>query len=180
MKNYQKNIKYKDQQFCWSFIIESESDNIGLFPENKKLNKDKVLEKEKKKLEKQQLKFVIKKQMKRRIKNSQTFSNVKSVADDGLIELKTGEVASLIEVKAIDLSLTSKSEKNNFFYALKSLYQIRNLNLKCYKLDQKINLNDNKINLEELINYYKDDSQKEKLLDESKRLIEELEENHFT
>lgn len=118
--------------------------------------------------------------MKRRIKNSQTFSNVKSVADDGLIELKTGEVASLIEVKAIDLSLTSKSEKNNFFYALKSLYQIRNLNLKCYKLDQKINLNNNKINLEELINYYKDDSQKEKLLDESKRLIEELEENHFT
>ena len=112
-----------------------------MFPENKKLNKDKVLEKEKKKLEKQQLKFVIKKQMKRRIKNSQTFSNVKSVADDGLIELKTGEVASLIEVKAIDLSLTSKSEKNNFFYALKSLYQIRNLNLKCYKLDQKINLN---------------------------------------
>ena len=124
-----------------------------MFPENKKLNKDKVLEKEKKKLEKQQLKFVIKKQMKRRIKNSQTFSNVKSVADDGLIELKTGEVASLIEVKAIDLSLTSKSEKNNFFYALKSLYQIRNLNLKCYKLDQKINLNNNKINLEELINY---------------------------
>ena len=118
--------------------------------------------------------------MKMRIKNSQTFSNVKSVADDGLIELKTGEVASLIEVKAIDLSLTSKSERNNFFFALKSLYQIRNLNLKCYKLDQKINLNNNKINLEELINYYKDDSQKEKLLDESKRLIEELEENHFT
>ena len=68
--------------------------------------------------------------MKRRVKNSQTFSNVKSVADDGLIELKTGEVASLIEVKAIDLSLTSKSKKNNFFYALKSLYQVRNLNLK--------------------------------------------------
>lgn len=134
-----------------------------MFPENKKLNKDKVLEKEKKKLEKQQLKFVIKKQMKRRIKNSQTFSNVKSVADDGLIELKTGEVASLIEVKAIDLSLTSKSEKNNFFYALKSLYQIRNLNLKCYKLDQKINLNNNKINLEELIDYYKDEFTKGKI-----------------
>lgn len=101
--------------------------------------------------------------MKRRIKNSQTFSNVKSVADDGLIELKTGD-SSLIEVKAIDLSLTSKFEKNNFFYEIKSLYQIRNLNLKCYKLDQKINLNNNKINLEELINYYKDDSQKENYL----------------
>ncbi|MBQ8892324.1 MAG: hypothetical protein IJ068_05655 [Bacilli bacterium] len=75
--------------------------------------------------------------MKKRIKNSQIFSNVKSVADDGLINLKTGEVASLIEVKAIDLSLTSKSEKQNFFYALKSLYQVKGLNLKCYKLDQK-------------------------------------------
>ena len=106
--------------------------------------------------------------MKKRIKNSQIFSNVKLVADDGLIELKTGEVASLIEVKAIDLSLTSKSEKQNFFYALKSLYQVKGLNLKCYKLDQKINLNNNKINLDELIDYFKEDEQKHKLLDESK------------
>ncbi|MBQ9014296.1 MAG: hypothetical protein IJ094_12235, partial [Bacilli bacterium] len=118
--------------------------------------------------------------MKKRIKNSQIFSNVMSVEDDGLINLKTGEVASLIEVKAIDLSLTSKSEKQNFFYALKSLYQVKGLNLKCYKLDQKINLNNNKINLDELIDYYKEDTQKHKLLDESKRLIEELEENHYT
>jgi len=118
--------------------------------------------------------------MKKRIKNSQIFSNVKSVADDGLIELKTGEVASLIEVKAIDLSLTSKSEKQSFFYALKSLYQIKGLVLKCYKLDQKINLNNNKINLEDLINYFESDDKKHKLLEESKRLIEELEDNHYT
>ena len=117
--------------------------------------------------------------MKSRIKNSQIFSNVKSVADDGLIELKTGEVASLIEVKAIDLSLTSKSEKQNFFYALKSLYQIKGLVLKCYKLDQKINLNNNKINLEDLISYFESDLKKHKLLEESKRLIEELEDNHY-
>ena len=143
-------------------------------------NKDQVLEKTKKKLDKQQPKFVIRKQMKRRIKNSQMFSNVKSIAEDGLLTLKTGEIASLIEVKAIDLSLTSKSEKKNFFYALKSLYQVKGLNLKCYKLDQKINLNNNKINLEELIGYFKDDLQKHKLLEESKKLIEELEENHYT
>lgn len=118
--------------------------------------------------------------MKKRVKNSQVFSNVKSVGSDGLIELKTGEVASLIEVKAIDLSLTSKSEKHNFFYDFKSLYQIKGLTLKCYKLDEKINLNNNKINLEELIDYFKNNLQKQKLLDESKRLIEELEENHFT
>ena len=60
---------------------------------------------------------------------------------------------------------------------MKSLYQIKGLTLKCYKLDQKINLNNNKINLDELIEYFKDDTQKHKLLDESKRLIEELEEN---
>lgn len=147
---------------------------------NKKSKKDQVLEKQKKKLNKQDPKFKIKKRMKKRIKNSQIFSNVKNVAEDGLIELRTGEVASLIEVQAIDLSLTSKSEKQNFFYALKSLYQIKGLNLKCYKLDQKINLNNNKINLSEKMEYFKDDNSKYKLLEESKRLIEELEENHYT
>ena len=147
---------------------------------NKKSKKDQVLEKQKKKLNKQDPKFKIKKRMKKRIKNSQIFSNVKNVAEDGLIELRTGDVASLIEVQAIDLSLTSKSEKQNFFYALKSLYQIKGLNLKCYKLDQKINLNNNKINLTDKMEYFKDDNSKYKLLEESKRLIEELEENHYT
>ena len=52
--------------------------------------------------------------------------------------------------------------------------------MKCYKLDQKINLNNNKINLENLVNDYKDDKKKSKLLDESKRLIEELENNNYT
>lgn len=150
------------------------------FSKNKKSNKEKVLEKQKKKVEKQKPKFVIKKRMKKRIKNSQIFSNVKCVADDGLIELKTGEVASLIEVKAIDLSLTSKSEKQNFFYALKSLYQIKRLTLKCYKVDQQINLNNNKISLDDKMKYFKKDENKFKLLEESKRLIEELEDNHFT
>ena len=145
-----------------------------------KNNKDKALENIKKKLEKEQPKFIIKNHMKRRLKNSQVFTNVKEVGEDGLISLKTGEVASLIEFKAIDLSLTSQAEKNNFFYSFKSFYQIKGLTLKCYKLDQKINLNNNKINLSELIDYFKDELQKHKLLDEEKRLIEELEENHYT
>lgn len=129
---------------------------------------------------KRKVKYIDKHKMKKRAKNSQYFSNVKDVGEDGLIELKTGEVASLIEVKAIDLSLTSKREKENFFYGLKSLYQIKGLTMKCYKLDQKINLNNNKINLESLVNEYKDDEKKSKLLDESKRLIEELEDNNYT
>ena len=126
------------------------------------------------------VKYIDKHKMKKRAKNSQYFSNVKDVGEDGLIELKTGEVASLIEVKAIDLSLTSKREKENFFYGLKSLYQIKGLTMKCYKLDQKINLNNNKINLENLVNDFKKDAEKSKLLDESKRLIEELEDNNYT
>lgn len=49
-------------------------------------------------------KHTLKNKMKKRIKNSQVFTNIKDIDDDGLINLKSGEVASLIEVKAIDLS----------------------------------------------------------------------------
>ena len=75
--------------------------------------------------------------MKKRIKNSTSFSNVKEIDDEGLIYLKTGEVACLFEIQAIDLSLTSNQEKLMFFNMLKVLYQIPNLNMKCYKLDEK-------------------------------------------
>ena len=118
--------------------------------------------------------------MNRRIKNSQEFTNVKEITDEGLMILKSGEVASLIEVKAIDLSLTSKQEKNGFFSYLKSLYQIKGLNLKCYKLDEKINLNDNKVNLDNKIKYYEDNESKANLLVESRKLIDDLEEKQFT
>ena len=93
--------------------IESESDIIGLFPTREKIPKENKNLKNVKKHNKN--KYRSKGKLKRRIKNSQIFTNVKNVADDGLIELKSGEVASLIEVKAIDLSLTSKNEKQSFF-----------------------------------------------------------------
>lgn len=125
-------------------------------------------------------KYIFKKRMKKRIKNSQYISNIKNITNDGIINLKTGEVASLIEVSAIDLSLTSKQEKTNFFYLLKSLYQIKGLNLKCYKLDQEINLNSNKINLNNKIQKFENDSDKSKLLIENKNLINELESKGFT
>ena len=118
--------------------------------------------------------------MKRRYKNSKAFSNIKNIGEDGLLELKTGGYASLIEIKAIDLSLSSNQEKNNFFHVLKGLYQIKNLNLKCFKLEEKINLNNNKINLEKLKKKFKFDLKKNLLLDESLNLIEELEKNNYT
>lgn len=140
----------------------------------------KVLEKIQKKKEKHQSKYIIKNRMKRRIKNSQVISNVKNITDAGIIELKTGEVASMLEVKAIDLSLTSKQEKQTFFSYLKSLYLIKDLNLKCYKLDEMINLNSNKVNLDKKLERFNNDEPKKKLLQESRGLIDELESKNFT
>jgi len=142
-----------------------------------KKNEEKILKKIKKINKK---KYVSKSQMKKRIKNSYFLSNINDIDENGIIQLKSGEVSSVIEVKAIDLSLSSKNEKDNFFYALKSLYQIKDLKLRCYKIDDKINLNNNKINLDKLINEYSDDNNKLKLLDENKRLIEHLELNDYT
>ncbi len=125
-------------------------------------------------------KYISKSQMKKRIKNSQYLTYIKDIDENGLIYLKNGEVASVIEVKAIDLSLSSKQEKTNFFYFLKSLYQIKELNLKCYKIDDKINLNNNKIYLDQLIEKYSDDEKRKKLLNQNKELIEHLESNEYT
>jgi hypothetical protein len=125
-------------------------------------------------------KYSTKSQMKKRIKNSKSITNVSDIDDEGLIHLKSGEVATLIEVKAIDLSLTSNQEKKIFFSLLKVLYQIPNLNMKCYKLNEKLNLNANKVNLEKLIEKYQYDEGKRILLEDSRKLIDDLEEKKFT
>ena len=124
-------------------------------------------------------KYLSKSQMKKRIKNSYYLSNIKEIDENGIIYLKNNHVASVIEVRAIDLSLSSKQEKNNLFFTLKSLYQIKDLNLRCYKIDDKINLNNNKINLDKLICDYIDDKKRSELLNESKELIEHLEKNNY-
>ena len=155
--------------------------NIGLFPNKSQENKDlKSLKKIKKIKQKTKSDYLKASMMKRRIKNSKVFSNIKEVGDDGLIELKSGEYASLIEVKAIDLSLSSKQEKNNFFNYYRSLFHIKDLNLKFYKLDEPINLNYNKLNLDRLINKFKNDLKRLFLLNESRGLIDDLEQNNFT
>lgn len=139
-------------------------------------------EKQLNKLKKQDSKIKYKdySKMKKRIKNSSSFSNVKEIDDEGLIFLKTGEVACVFEIQAIDLSLTSNQEKLIFFNMLKSLYQIQNLNIKCYKLDEKLNLNANKENLEEKIDKFKNDNSKKNLLEEERKLIDDLESKNFT
>lgn len=146
----------------------------------RKNNDEKILNKVKKVDSKLNKKYSSTGQMKRRIRNSRIISNVKEIGDDGLIYLKSGEVATLIEVKAIDLSLTSNHEKNLFFSMLKALYQVPNLNLKCYKLNEKLNLNANKVNLDNKIERFQDDEGKKILLEESRNLIDNLEEKNFT
>ena len=107
---------------------------IRLFQSKSEEEKDlKSLDKVKKLKQKTKSDYLKTSMMKRRIKNSKVFSNIKTIGDDGLIELKSGEYASLIEVKAIDLSLSSKQEKINFFNYYRSLFHIKNLNLKFYK-----------------------------------------------
>ena len=59
--------------------------NIGLFPKKNKIDKEnknlnKIIKRNKNK-------YRTKKSMKRRIKNSQVFTNIKNVCEDGLIEL---------------------------------------------------------------------------------------------
>ena len=118
-------------------------------------------------------------QAKRRIKNSQIFTNIKEVDEKAYIHLKDNKIAKMIEIEAIDLSLSSKQEKNNFFIMFKSLYQIKNLNMKCYKLDKKINLNSNKEYYEKKIEVEKNKS-KYDLLVESRNLLDHLETQNFT
>jgi len=125
-------------------------------------------------------KYISKGQMKKRIKNSLYLSNIKEVLENGLILLKSGEYARALELKAVDLSLASKNEKNNFFFILRSLYKIRGLNLKCYKIDDKINLNNNKVYLDELLEHFEKDEKRKELLEESKELLLHLENNNFT
>lgn len=120
------------------------------------------------------------KDIKSKVQNSKSFSNVKSVRDDGTILLKTGELACLLEINAVDLSLCSKQERNNFFYTFKDIFRIKDIKLKCIKLDKKINLNPNKENYSKLIKRFSDDEIKRNLLELDKQFIDEMEKNNQT
>lgn len=150
----------------------SQRENLCLKnPKNKKLI-DNIKSKEQK--------YSFKKELKSKVGNSQFFCNIKGVNDDGILMLKTGEFATLYEVQAIDLTLSSKHEKESFFYSLKYLYQIKELNLKCYKLDKRINLNMNKDYTRKLIAKYSKDSINSNLVKEKLELIEKLEKENLT
>ncbi|MDO5568580.1 MAG: DUF87 domain-containing protein [bacterium] len=125
-------------------------------------------------------KYITKSIMKRKFKNSKMFTNVESVDDKGIIKLRTGEYAIIYSVDAIDLSLSSNNQKNNFFNQLKYLYQLKDLNLRIYKLDDKIDLNANKDYYNSLIERFKNDADKVSFLEERIIKFDLLEERKLT
>ena len=76
--------------------------------------------------------------------------------------------------------MTSNTQKNNFFHQLKYLYQLKDLNLRIYKLDDKIDLNANKDYYTKLMEEYSNDEEKVKFLKERYDRLELLEEQNLT
>ena len=109
-----------------------------------------------------------------------SFINSELVRDDGLVKLREGSFAKVFSVDAIDLSLTSNIQKSNFFNQLKYLYQIKDLNLRIYKLDDKIDLNANKDYYKGLMEEFSDDTSKLEFLKERYERLESLEEKNLT
>lgn len=139
-----------------------------------------IIEKTKNRLEKNEKEYITKSMMKEKIKNSQSFLNTDYVNDKGIIFLKSGDVAKVYCVNAIDLSLSSNEQKTSFFSQLKYLYQIKDLDLRLYKLDEQINLNANKDYIREMIDKYKYDDSRLRFLNERYELIERLENDEYT
>lgn len=116
--------------------------------------------------------------LKKKVQNSQSFTNIKSINDNGTILLKTGEYAIFYNVNPVDLSLTSDKEQNTFFLLLSKLYRLP-FTIKAYKFDEKINLNINKENYLELIKNTTDDVKKNILIN-NHNFIEAIENENMT
>ena len=148
--------------------------------EKKKIKERKIVEKFKKKKDKNKTKYITKNILDKKLKNAITFTNSDYVLDDGIIKLRDNNFARVYSVDAIDLSLTSNTQKNNFFNQLKYLYQIKDLNLRMYKLDDKIDLNANKDYYRKLIEEYSNDESKVEFLNERLERLDILEERNLT
>ena len=149
--------------------------------EEKRKNKEhKVIEKFVKKKPNVKQKYITKGVLKRKFKNAQIFTNAEAVQDNGIIKLRDNNYARVFSVDAIDLSLTSNQQKQNFFNQLKYLYQLKGLNLRIYKLDDKIDLNANKDYYIKLMEEFSSDEEKQIFLKERYDRLEILEEQNLT
>lgn len=148
--------------------------------EKKKIKEYKILEKFLKRKDKVKNKYLTRSVLIKKYRNAQTFTNSEFVNDNGIIKLRDNSYARVYSVDAIDLSLTSNIQKQNFFHQLKYLYQLKGLNLRIYKLDDKIDLNANKDYYNKLMEEYSTDEQRVEFLKERYYKLEELEHENLT
>ena len=104
---------------------------------------------------------------------------MKEISDNGVIRLKSDQVALLYKVSPIDLSLTNDSEQKIFFHTLSKLYRLPFV-IKAYKFDEKINLNINKENYEKLIEENSNNEVRKNLLINNHNFISMIEEENMT
>ena len=148
--------------------------------EKNKIKEHKILEKFLKRKDKVKNKYLTRSVLIKKYRNAQTFTNSEFVNDNGIIKLRDNSYARVYSVDAIDLSLTSNIQKQNFFHQLKYLYQLKGLNLRIYKLDDKIDLNANKDHYNKLMEEYSTDEQRVEFLKERHYKLEELEHENLT
>lgn len=148
--------------------------------EKNKIREHKILEKFLKRKDKVKNKYLTRSVLIKKYRNAQTFTNSEFVNDNGIIKLRDNSYARVYSVDAIDLSLTSNIQKQNFFHQLKYLYQLKGLNLRIYKLDDKIDLNANKDHYNKLMEEYSTDEQRVEFLKERYYKLEELEHENLT
>lgn len=149
--------------------------------EQKKKNREhKIIEKFIRKKSKKKNEYINKSVLVKKYRNSQTFTNAEFVSDNGMIKLRDNSYARVFSVDAIDLSLSSNTQKQNFFHQLKYLYQLKNLNLRIYKLDDKIDLNANKDYYQKLMEEFSNDEEKVEFLQERYYKFEQLEKDNLT
>lgn len=148
--------------------------------EKNKIKEHKILEKFLKRKYKVKNKYLTRSVLIKKYRNAQTFTNSEFVNDNGIIKLRDNSYARVYSVDAIDLSLTSNIQKQNFFHQLKYLYQLKGLNLRIYKLDDKIDLNANKDHYNKLMEEYSTDEQRVEFLKERYYKLEELEHENLT
>lgn len=123
--------------------------------------------------------YIKKNKLKKKIGNSQIFTNIKNIDDNGLITLKTGQLAIFYRLQPIDLSLTNKSEQELFYHTLARVYRLP-ITIKAYKFDEKINLNANKENYQRLIEKYRNNKSRYDILSNNKEFIDVIEQENIT
>lgn len=122
--------------------------------------------------------YITKGNLKHRISNSDSFTNIMDISDNGIISLKTNQLAVFYKISPVDLSLTNEREQNIFFNTLSKLYRLP-FTIKAYKFDEKINLNVNKEYYDKLI---EDNNSTTKLdiLESNRTFIDSIEEYNLT